>query len=449
MLGLVRTRKSACSPDSADSFSQTAKASSYSSISPALGAPAHPAALASFLRLRKRSRNDSDLSDSSQRMGIDLLLNASTLSDQMDYASRAACQMPPSPPTHAEHHVSVPTSCRSMSPAAQMASSLNSAYSLRDSRHSFTLPPISHLDMQCGGGSMGSSGSPPSDSQFGSSSLEAYKISMPLARAASSAPYAASPYAHSFPPPLSAMRSQDSATQHPSPPTSQHSSPTAFSPSKGPICTSSRAEAMPVPSSSMCALPLPSETATYGDYYSRQPFSPSPTSPTAVQPGQSLPPQQQSAPSTSSHVLFSQAQSYFAQHPSSQHCHARTLAAPSSGHLSRALAQKPPHPHTRPQPIAIHAGVHASLATPVRGNISKPKFNYAFMDTKRPRGPSSRWSPEEDEQLKSAVRQFGEDRQWVKVAQQVRGRTNLQCRQRWLCNIKAQVEKERSAGQPM
>ncbi|KAJ2328646.1 hypothetical protein GGH92_009829 [Coemansia sp. RSA 2673] len=71
------------------------------------------------------------------------------------------------------------------------------------------------------------------------------------------------------------------------------------------------------------------------------------------------------------------------------------------------------------------------------------------MDTKRPRGPSSRWSPEEDEQLKSAVRQFGEDRQWVKVAQQVRGRTNLQCRQRWLCNIKAQVEKERSAGQPM
>ncbi|KAJ2717182.1 myb-like DNA-binding protein bas1 [Coemansia spiralis] len=110
----------------------------------------------------------------------------------------------------------------------------------------------------------------------------------------------------------------------------------------------------------------------------------------------------------------------------------------------------PPAVHMAQQQQQQHmAGVHltssASVQIPLARNVSKPKFNYAFLDTKRPRGPSSRWTGSEDELLKRAVAQFGEDRQWVKVAQQVPGRTNLQCRQRWLCNIKAQVAKEKAA----
>ncbi|KAJ2647574.1 myb-like DNA-binding protein bas1 [Coemansia sp. RSA 1285] len=104
------------------------------------------------------------------------------------------------------------------------------------------------------------------------------------------------------------------------------------------------------------------------------------------------------------------------------------------GHLAQ------PPPQLQLQQHHIHNPEPMSGAR----NVSKPKFNYAFLDTKRPRGPSSRWTSEEDELLKQAVRQYGEDRQWVKVAQQVPGRSNLQCRQRWLCNIRAQVERERN-----
>ncbi|KAI7826712.1 hypothetical protein BX661DRAFT_29652 [Kickxella alabastrina] len=115
-------------------------------------------------------------------------------------------------------------------------------------------------------------------------------------------------------------------------------------------------------------------------------------------------------------------------------------------HQHQHSSQAHPHAHSSQHTAAMHAsapgGISPVAAMPAARNVSKPKFNYAFLDTKRPRGPSARWSVEEDILLKRAVKQYGEDRQWVKVAQQVPGRTNLQCRQRWLCNIKAQVDKE-------
>ncbi|KAJ1936535.1 hypothetical protein EC988_008169 [Linderina pennispora] len=62
-----------------------------------------------------------------------------------------------------------------------------------------------------------------------------------------------------------------------------------------------------------------------------------------------------------------------------------------------------------------------------------------FYHGKRSRGPANRWQPEEDELLKKAVEKWGDERQWVKVSKMVPGRTNLQCRQRWLCNLKGKI----------
>ncbi|KAJ2842030.1 myb-like DNA-binding protein bas1, partial [Coemansia erecta] len=140
-------------------------------------------------------------------------------------------------------------------------------------------------------------------------------------------------------------------------------------------------------------------------------------------------------PPTSPRNLYMQAQGYF-----SHQFHPLPHSGPAPMHLQHAVSA---HGHMT-QPPQQHHQVHNPDPVPAARNVSKPKFNYAFLDTKRPRGPSSRWTPVEDELLKSAVKQFGEDRQWVKVAQQVPGRSNLQCRQRWLCNIKALVEKERN-----
>ncbi|KAJ2907927.1 myb-like DNA-binding protein bas1 [Coemansia aciculifera] len=184
----------------------------------------------------------------------------------------------------------------------------------------------------------------------------------------------------------------------------------------------------------MAALSPSSNTITY-HHQKQQPCPVSPPQPPCSQVSQGTRHQQplQSPPTTaSSYVSFSQAQSYFAQQ------HTRPPATLPSSQLPQTQAQTQSIP-TNPSAPGLAVGV-------VR-NISKPKFNYAFLDTKRPRGPSSRWSPNEDELLKAAVREFGEERQWVKVAQSVPGRTNLQCRQRWLCNIRAQVVKERLLNQ--
>ncbi|KAJ2753349.1 myb-like DNA-binding protein bas1 [Coemansia pectinata] len=440
MLNIVRVRKPTLSPTPVESpsvpsysSSNAALSSTASERSAELGDSAVPAGN-SALQARKRYRNDSDASDASQRMGIDLLLNASTFSDRYN---RSSYQLSMSPSSYSEYRSSPPAICLSSSPPAHRFLPSDTADSYwRDSHKPFSLPPISQLEIRSSSDPTGP-GSPPSDCSFGVSSLEGYRIGPRSAKDTYS-------YAHSFPPPLSTTRSLASITQHrPSPPISQHSSPTTYYPNlQGPPSAASRSEPIPVPASAAAALPHPSDNLVYADAHQRQPYSSSPPRALCTQPSQSpqqqqqqqhLQPRPQQSPPNPSHVSFSQAQSYFAQ----QQVRPHAISPPSQ------QPQTPSQTQAQAQPIPINPG----LAVGVVRNISKPKFNYAFLDTKRPRGPSSRWSPDEDELLKSAVREHGEDRQWVKVAQHVPGRTNLQCRQRWLCNIKAQVEKERGVGQ--
>ncbi|KAJ2875575.1 myb-like DNA-binding protein bas1 [Coemansia asiatica] len=442
MLNFVRLRKAACSPSNgpdaasdihARSPSSPLTSSSFASVSslatsvsaPSAAMPAAHKDATDSPQAHKRHRHDSDTSGSQQRMGIDLLLNASTLSDKMGrYGSPGhhdAYQLP-SPPTQPfspsstasswsnmqQHTVLPPISqlaqgCSMMDPRARMSSSSPSLTAV--GAHPMSAPPDGAFDI----------------GSVGASSLEAYKISgstgqqSQSSRCASGFSPAAGACSTSYPPPISATRSQPGlgfGAHYFTPPESHQNSPMGVTPAQTAQGSSSRMGTLPVPSSTSLVLPPTSDTVICPDFHRRQPC---PVSPTAAlqtaRPGQ----QPSSPPFT------------FGRAPQTSH------------HNFYAQAHQLPQQPTLPQQSAQHI----SVVAPAR-NVSKPKFNYAFLDTKRPRGPSARWSPEEDALLKRAVKQYGEDRQWVKVAQQVPGRTNLQCRQRWLCNIKAQVEKEQN-----
>ncbi|KAJ1734113.1 myb-like DNA-binding protein bas1, partial [Coemansia biformis] len=420
----------------------------------------------------KRHNHDSGAS-SLQRIGIDLLLNASTISDRMDCSDRhllPASQLP-SPPTHAR---------RSPSPV-QLTSLITEVQWQPAMRKRPALPPISHMAQSPpailpGGGpaSPPLSSMPasyglrnlqpaPADSSFkmeaaGAQSLEAYRVSgVPMRAAPSYSSAPSSAYAHSFPPPLSTARSQLGIAHHPSPPGSQENSPVGLAPSQGPQSVTSPTRTLPIPVPTTYALPPASDTVTSPDLHRSLPsYARSPT----MRAGQHAHPRQyhpypppqppaaphqlQPAPPMSPHSLYAQAQGYFAHRAPSppQPRPVLATAQPTAGVHQQQVGPAAAAAAAAAQQQQHLAGVHltspGSVQMSMARNVSKPKFNYAFLDTKRPRGPSSRWTPDEDRLLKRAVKQFGEDRQWVKVAQQVPGRTNLQCRQRWLCNIKAQ-----------
>ncbi|KAI8326068.1 hypothetical protein GQ54DRAFT_307806 [Martensiomyces pterosporus] len=468
MLTIVRSHKAAAA---SPSFAPSSTFTSVSAVAATQSASAECAvrdtdnamriavpAVPSPLQAKKRFKSDPG-APAAQRMGIDLLLNASTLSDKLDHekpASRSYQQLP-SPPAHSKRT----SSLIHLSPLVEDDWAGN--------RELPSLPPISQL-AKCRSAESFASASPPlehhanrnppksataapADASFSTgsppaASLSAYKIDSKPAKPNALAHPATNAYSHSFPPPLSATRSQPGISHHPSPPESQHSSPTGPVPSQGPSCASSPTGVLQVSSAPM--LPPTGETISYAEHYHRRGYPTSPLAPSpmayAQHPLQHPPQHPPQYPPQSQPPPFSfQAQAYYGQH--NHHRQQQPQQPPISPRNHHAIP--PPHPHPHPHPQQQQPMMPA-MATSVVGvavvrNTSKPKFNYAFMDTKRPRGPSSRWSPEEDELLKRAVAQFGEDRQWVKVAQQVPGRTNLQCRQRWLCNIKAQVDKERSA----
>ncbi|KAJ2849106.1 myb-like DNA-binding protein bas1 [Coemansia brasiliensis] len=416
MIGFVRMQKTAATPPINDTCSPPSPYMSYTSAS----------SLETSRDAPQEKHRHRGSSASSHRMGIDLLLNASTISDRMDKGgqkSPAAYQLP-SPPTQAR---------RSLSPAQASSPPIEDGW---QGKH--TLPPISQLaGLRCdqaaettpplqtparsgfSSSTSLSSGPPtaPADSAFSmgtvdTPSLEAYRLgSVPKPLGS----------AHSFPPPLSATRAQPAA-HHPSPPESHDNSPVGVAPTK-PYCAASAGGMLPVPGPGYL-LPPTSDKVVCPDLYHPPPGARSPVRSSHTR--QFHPYPQQLSPTSPR-----------APYPPAHACYGPRAPSPPR---AQPMPPQPTLMPTAPQHMPIH------MAPPVVvRNVSKPKFNYAFLDTKRPRGPSSRWTPHEDELLKRAVKQFGEDRQWVKVAQQVPGRTNLQCRQRWLCNIKAQVEKERCA----
>ncbi|PIA17630.1 hypothetical protein COEREDRAFT_80328 [Coemansia reversa NRRL 1564] len=492
MVSLVRIHRATCSPSSTPSVQDAAisiharsppsphTSSSFASVS-SLSTSQAGQDTTRPLHAQKRHRRDSG-ELASQRIGIDLLINASNISDQMEgrnkkYAS-PSYQLP-SPPAHGK---------RSMSPSQL------SLTSSEDRWHtSSRLPPILQIARPRRAGSDSTAVTSPPLQQPGSSSssftslssvaskklqsmsttvetsfrmgavdmpsLEAYKISkVPACRGPGIAQSAGSVYPSSYPPPLSTARLQHSPLHHPSPPETQHSSPMGAGSLQGPQIIRLPTEVTPNSGFAVCKSPRTGENVVYpnNSTHRSQHGARSPAMRTSqhLQTRQYHPYQMQQAPPqlspTSPQTMYAHSQSYFAHQMSPPHCQNPVMLPEQP-----VLSLHTPHmiPMTMqvqgPSPQRHMAGVHhtgpATIPAGAMQNSSKPKFNYAFMDTKRPRGPSSRWTADEDELLKRAVKQFGEDRQWVKVAQQVPGRTNLQCRQRWLCNLKAQVEKERNA----
>ncbi|KAJ2082473.1 myb-like DNA-binding protein bas1 [Coemansia sp. RSA 988] len=492
MVSLVRMHKAACSPSSTPSVQDEA-------ISIHARSPPSPRTSSSFAPVtslvsshsgrraaqsphaQKRHRCNSD-ELASHRVGIDLLINASNISDQMDGRSKrfeTPSYQLPSPPAHGK---------RSMSP-----SQLSPTLCEEGWRSSGRLPSISQLARQRRAGSDGAATVLPSLQEPGSTSssstslssvaskmrqpmlaamdtpfrmgavdimpsLEAYKISkVPACRGPGIVQPAGSVYPSSYPPPLSTTRSLHSPLHHPSPPETHCTSPINAAPLQVPQSMRSPAEVAPIPSSAAHALP-PTDEPTASSNSTAHRSRHGPRSPTVraghhmqtrqYHPYQVQQAQPQQSP-TSPQGMYAHPQSYFAHRMPSPH-RQHPVMLPTQPTLPLHTQQMVPMQVQvqGPPPQRHLAGVHltgpATVPAGAMRDPSKPKFNFAFMDTKRPRGPSSRWTADEDELLKRAVEQFGEDRQWVKVAQQVPGRTNLQCRQRWLCNLKAQVEKERN-----
>ncbi|KAJ2664013.1 myb-like DNA-binding protein bas1 [Coemansia sp. RSA 1200] len=433
---------------------------------------------------RKRVRHDSDTS-ATHRMGIDLLLNASTLSDRIGDCPRRLSPVASERGSWCDSHrlprlppISQLEGARDTEPRAQdMSASLPSP---SFGAQSMSLP-VDSLSFTMG--------------SVGTSSLKAYKLGGgATAKGGCGSGSLAHTASHSqpFPPPLSTTRSQPGICQNLSPPASNHSSPNGITPADKMHRSSSYTSKVcisQIPSADTTPLPPTGDSVVCSDISRRRPYPATPATP-SMHPTQPVyiqqrpPPQQQQQPQQQRHLspqesgrpgfsfhqspvlhhgaptsprnLYMQAQGYFSHQAPPQH----------SGQ-AQAFSHPPPPPMHMQHGLSIQqhmvpASMHGHLAQPppplqlqqhqihnpepMSGarNVSKPKFNYAFLDTKRPRGPSSRWTSEEDELLKQAVRQYGEDRQWVKVAQQVPGRSNLQCRQRWLCNIRAQVERERN-----
>ncbi|KAJ2608914.1 myb-like DNA-binding protein bas1 [Coemansia sp. RSA 1365] len=492
MVSLVRIHRATCSPSSTPSVQDAAisiharsppsphTSSSFASVS-SLATPHAGRDTTKPLHTLKRHRRDSG-ELASQRIGIDLLINASNISDQMEsrikkYAS-PSYQLP-SPPAHGK---------RSMSPSQL------SLTSSEDRWHtSSRLPPILQIARPRRAGSDSTAVASPPLQQPGSSlssftslssvasktlqsmsaavetsfrmgavdmpSLEAYKISkVPACRGPGIAQPAGNVYPSSYPPPLSTARLQHSPLHHPSPPETQHSSPMGAAPLQESQIVRLPSEVTPSLGSAICASSRTGETIIYPNsstHRSRhRPRSPTIRASQHLQTRQYHPYQMQQAPPqlspTSPQAIYAHSQNYFAHHMSPQHCQ-NSVMLPAQPVLPLhtpqmvSMAMQVQGPSPQQHLAGVHLTGPASVPAGAMQHSSKPKFNYAFMDTKRPRGPSSRWTADEDELLKRAVKQFGEDRQWVKVAQQVPGRTNLQCRQRWLCNLKAQVEKERNA----
>jgi hypothetical protein len=69
-----------------------------------------------------------------------------------------------------------------------------------------------------------------------------------------------------------------------------------------------------------------------------------------------------------------------------------------------------------------------TLATPALTAIS-----FANVKAKRARVTLCKWTPEEDAKLTEAFQKYGSA--WIRVAEKVDGRTNNQCRKRWVDNL--------------
>jgi hypothetical protein len=126
-------------------------------------------------------------------------------------------------------------------------------------------------------------------------------------------------------------------------------------------------------------------------------------------------------------------------------------AVTASASLPSARASSAPRRNWKPEEdtklteaVTKHGNNWAAVAAlvPGRSNAqSRKRWNYSLD----PDINSDKWTVEEDATLTEAVTNLGDD--WVRVAMLVPGRTNLQCRNRWINNLDAFAYKLRVNGQ--
>lgn len=96
-----------------------------------------------------------------------------------------------------------------------------------------------------------------------------------------------------------------------------------------------------------------------------------------------------------------------------------------------------------PNPSIDHEG-HRLLTAEINGVTYQSELYTLWMyisnRKKKDKRDPQKWSKEEDELLKEAVKEFGE-KQWKDIAQRIPGRNHVQCLQRWKKVLKPGLKK--------
>jgi hypothetical protein len=104
---------------------------------------------------------------------------------------------------------------------------------------------------------------------------------------------------------------------------------------------------------------------------------------------------------------------------------------------AEALYDTPPQPQDEAIPAAKKPRLETSMMTAADVGVSVPLPAHASPRVQVHR----RWTVEEDSQLTDAVAEYGRD--WVPVATHVPGRTQIQCRQRWIETLDPKLNRKR------
>ena len=116
----------------------------------------------------------------------------------------------------------------------------------------------------------------------------------------------------------------------------------------------------------------------------------------------------------------------------------KSSAAPTpSGASSLQSLLPPPAPIFTGAKAVIGPNALSALANPTK---PQTKDSYSFLDATRPTKEIKRWSPEQDQLLTAAVKQWGE-KNWKAIANQVPDRTDSQCLHRWTKVLNPKIKK--------
>ncbi|RUS15026.1 hypothetical protein BC937DRAFT_92994 [Endogone sp. FLAS-F59071] len=123
---------------------------------------------------------------------------------------------------------------------------------------------------------------------------------------------------------------------------------------------------------------------------------------------------------------------------------------PPQRERSPALQAIAPRPSTPSSSVTLSIPPQPSSIPIPAGRSHTPPPTPPATARKKPRSPYSKWTPEQDAALRSAIEKHGA-KNWEVIAQDVPGRTYHQCRQRWIKVLKGgsvRADSENSESSP-